>query len=188
MVLRSLSIFGLAVLVAIVFTGALFIADHVANDQSVRMLVERYGYIGILFIAFLSGLNLFLPVPAATFAPIFAAAGYTLPTIVLLIVIGSTVADVISYALGAAGRSYAHKKWPQVVALLKKIETRHKHLLLPFVFLYAALVPIPNEAILIPLALLGVHLRVLILPILLGAILHHSILVYGAQNVFELFF
>lgn len=188
MVLRSISIIGLGALIIGVFVAALFVADLVATNDSARSLVDRYGSLGILVMGFISGLNILIPIPPAAFAPIFAAAGYPLWHIVLLIVVGTTLADSLSYVIGMMGRTYAHTNWPKLIAFLKKVEAEHKHWLIPLVFLYAAFAPIPNEVILIPLALLGVRFRILIAPIIVGALLHHSVLVYGAQNIFELFF
>lgn len=188
MVLRSFSILGVALLIAGVFVGSLFIADHVANDAAVRMLVERYGYFGILATALIAGFNLFVPVPAAVFSPIFIAAGYTPLVIITLIVIGTVLADSLAYLIGFAGKGYVREKWPRVVGMLENIEVNHRKWLLPFVFLYAAFSPIPNEAILVPMALLGIRYKTIIIPLILGGVVHHTILVYGAQGVFETFF
>jgi membrane protein YqaA with SNARE-associated domain len=49
--------------------------------------------------------------------------------------------------------------------------------------LYAALVPFPNEAILIPLAISGIKFRYLVAPLLIGNMLHQAILIVGVDSL-----
>jgi len=61
----------------------------------------------------------------------------------------------------------------------EKIATQHPAVIMLFVGVYATVVPLPNEAILIPLALAGVSWRLLIVPLLVGALLIQTLLVAG---------
>lgn len=185
---RVFQTFWLLVFILIVFIGALFFADWITSNSAAQDLVEQFGYLGILVIAFITGLNLIIPVPAAAFVPIFTAAGYSLPEIIITVVIGTTIADSVGYLIGMYGRRHVLQKYPRLIATLHTIKEKHRQWMLPFVFVYAALSPIPNEALMIPLALMGFKYRVLIIPFILGTIVNQTILAYGAQNIFEVFF
>ena len=53
------------------------------------------------------------------------------------------------------------------------------------VFVYASIVPLPNELLLIPLGALGVKLRSLILAFVAGNIIHVTILAYGLTSLIK---
>ena len=177
------------VLVALFFIVgfAFFLADVVRTDESARAIVESYGYIGILVTAIVAGLNFVVPVPAAAFTPVFLEAGFSWFTIIALLVIGTLLADTIGYFLGRAGRQIADEDAPWVNRMESFIEKRPR-LVVPVVFLYASFMPLPNELILIPLGLAGHRFVTLILPLLLGNVVHQTLVSLGFSSVFSLLF
>ena len=46
---------------------SLYLSETVANNAAIQILIERYGYIAIVGMAVIAGLNALVPVPAATF-------------------------------------------------------------------------------------------------------------------------
>jgi membrane protein YqaA with SNARE-associated domain len=185
---RILEISGIILIISIALVGAFFLTQYVQDNETAQRLVEQFGYLGILIISIVIGLNLFLPIPAATFAPIFVSAGLPLPGIILMLVLGAMTADAIGYLIGVGGRRITEHTHPAFQAKLQSFATRHHQLVLPFVFLFSAFSPFPNEVILIPLAIMGIRFRVLFLPLLLGTILYESILAYGLTGAFHYFF
>lgn len=175
-------------ILALAFTASLLFADYVAGNESVQDVVERFGYLGMLIVTIISGLNLFVPIPAATFTPIYVAAGFPLPAIILVLIIGTTIADGIGYLIGLGGKHLAAMRYPHFQERLCSFAKQHHALVLPFVFLYAALSPLPNEIILIPLAFVGFRFRTLLLPLVLGTIIYQSAVAYGAASIFSLLF
>ena len=66
--LKFLGLGALAiVLVGIVFWGA----TYVAEQESLRIIIEKFGFVGIFLVSFISNLNLIVPLHAATFSPVF---------------------------------------------------------------------------------------------------------------------
>lgn len=185
---RWLRILGILGIVALALTASFFFADYVASNDAASELVERFGYAGILAISIVSGLNLFIPVPAATFVPVFTAAGFSMPGIITTLVIGTLIADWIGYLIGVAGRHATEHHYPELQRRLRRFAKRHHRLILPGVFLYAAFSPFPNEILLAPLALIGTRFRALFIPLLLGTIAYQALYAYGAQGIFELLF
>ena len=185
---RILEVLGIILLITAALVGSFFLADYVQSNGTARQLVEHFGYLGIFLVALLIGLNLFLPVPAATFTPIFVSAGLPIPGIIVTLVLGALVADTIGYLIGLGGRHITRHTSPALQKKMQSFAERHHTLLLPFVFLYSAFSPFPNEVIIIPLAIMGIRFRVLFLPLLLGTILYEGLLAYGATSAFQYFF
>lgn len=178
----------LGVLALCAIVGSFFLAEHVANDEGAQALVGRFGYLGMFILAIIAESSFIVPIPAATFTPIFTAAGFPILGIVTTLVIGTLIADGVGYLVGLGGRHAVAHHYPTFQERIQRFARRHHHLVIPGVFLYAALAPFPNEAILIPLALVGIRFRTLFIPLLLGTIILQTALVYGITNVFEYFF
>ncbi len=66
-----------------------------------------------------------------------------------------TLGDLVGFLLGAAGRRALDGREIQALAGLERLRERHTKLPLIVLFVYAAAAPIPNEILVIPMALLG---------------------------------
>jgi len=166
---------------------SLLLTQFVTDDSSSQLLIREFGYIGIILISFVSGINFLVPVPASTFIPIFTAGGIALPVAIILLVIGTMSANILTYYIGRAGHKLTKIKYPTIQEKILSVYENKKHLLPYFVFLFAALIPFPNEVYLIPLGIIGIKLKVFILPLLSVTILFQSLTALGFQNVFDLF-
>ena len=178
----------LGLLITAVWVAALFLADYVATNDMAQNLTQQFGYVGILVVAIVSGLNVLVPVPAAAFVPVFTAAGFTIWLIIAVLVIGTTIADLIGYWLGRWSKEFVEDHYPKTFRRMKVLDERNHNLVLPIVFVYAALLPFPNEAIIIPLALIGFKFRTFLIPLVLGNIVNQTALAFGASNIFSLLF
>lgn len=181
---------GIALLIILtgVATLALLAAEAILHNPNLQSGVLSFGYLGIVAVAMIAGLNVIVPIPAATLTPIFTAGGLTLPGIILALTIGTLLADFIGFAFGKLSRATVTAKYPTLVYRLETIYRQKRSWLIPVVFLYAAFVPIPNEALVIPLAFLGVRWYVLVLPLFIGNLINQALYAYGFQNVFWYFF
>lgn len=185
---RILEILGIALVIAAVLAGSFFLADYIRDNDTAQHLVEQFGYLGMLLIAIVIGLNLFLPVPAAAFTPIYVSAGFSLLGIIATLTLGAMIADAIGYLIGVGGRRITTHTHPALQEKMQLFAVEHHALVLPVVFLFSALSPFPNEVILIPLAMIGIRFRVLFIPLLLGTILYETLLAYSATGIFNYFF
>lgn len=185
---KTTHLLGLIVGILAIFIFALFLADFVSQNGAAQDIVGKFGYIGIALIALVSGFNLIFPIPVVFFVPVFTAAGYPLWGIIVAMAVGITIADSIGYLIGSLGHTYTKNNYPTVFRTLEGLKEKHRKLILPLVFVYAAIAPLPNELIMIPLAVLGFRYRVLIVPFILGTLVYVTLVAYGAQNIFELLF
>lgn len=178
----------LSVIIVFVWVAALFLADYVSSNEMSQQLIAQFGYVGVFVMAVIAGVNVLVPIPAASFVPVFTAAGLWMPLIILALVLGTTLADLIGYFVGHWSREFAIDHYPKTYAKVLSLHESHHQLLLPLIFVYAALIPFPNEAIIIPLALVGIKLRTLLIPLILGNIVNQTALALGASNIFSLLF
>lgn len=182
---RSGKIIGFVLLGAALFALAAFAGYFVSESAEAQAIVERFGYLGIVFISYLSGLNFAVPIHATAFVPIYMSV-FPLPGIIIAIIIGTTLADMTSYLFGYLGRRHtqvASYTWHKRISAIAE---RHRKLVYPLMFLWASFMPLPNEIPVISLSLLGYRLLPLSLVLVLGNIVHMTLLSLGVANVFEL--
>jgi uncharacterized membrane protein YdjX (TVP38/TMEM64 family) len=178
----------LFVVLLVVIVGALFTANYVEDSATAQLFVLKLWYFGVVVIAIVAGLNVILPIPAFTLTPIFSAAGLGMTGIILALAVGTFIADILGFLFGNWSREHIYRHYPKVIRFLEKIYINKPRLIVPVIFLYAAFVPFPNEVLIIPLALLKVHLRLLLIPLFLGSLVHQAIYAYGMQGIFSWLF
>lgn len=176
-----------AVFAAFVICTALafWIASALEQNTEWQTYVQSFGLLGVVLTGILCGLNAFVPIPAATFAPLFINSGLSPFWVVTGFVVGTTIADSIGYLLGWFGSYYVKDNHPKITNYFKKVFDAHERYIPFIVFAFFALAPLPNELILIPLALIGYQYKKLLLPLIIGNIIHHSIMVFGYTAIFE---
>jgi membrane protein YqaA with SNARE-associated domain len=161
-----------------------FIADLVLSNADVQTRIGEAGYAAIAGFAFVAGLNAIIPIPAVAFTPVFIAAGLHMSGVILALTIGTLASDFAGYWFGRFGRNTIISKYPKLVAKLQLLYTSRRSLLIPTLFLYAAVIPIPNEVLIIPLAVLGTPWRTMVLPLFAGNLVNQTLLAYGVQTIF----
>jgi hypothetical protein len=180
---------GALVLVAFVLLGVTLIAFALARyillHPDLQAHIASIGYVGVGIIAAITSLNVIIPIPAVTFTPVFTAAGLALPQIVVALALGTLAADFISHRLGRWGSGAITAAYPRLVTRLTQLYEKKRSWLLPVVFLYASFVPIPNEALVVPLAILGIKWRFLLVPLLIGNVINQAIYAVGIQTIFD---
>lgn len=173
-------------IVIAIFSLSIYLTKYVANDIGAQLLVQQFGYIGVLLVGFITGLSMISPVPAATFTPIFIAGGISLFTAITLSIIGTMCANFVSYYIGKLGHDFTNAHYPKIQKRILKIYSERKEILPYLVFGFAAFIPIPDEVYLIPLGIIGVKVREFILPLFLGTIFFQTLTAFGFHNIFSL--
>ncbi len=177
-----------AFVLLVIFTGVTFLTQEFTENTTIQLLIQDFGYLGVIIAGVIGGLNTFVPVPAASFTPLFIAAGLSFPLIVILLTVGVLIADYVGYALGHVSREMIKLKHPRLFSFFLNLNENHHKLVAPAVFLFAAILPIPNDIIVIPLALAGVRFNHLILPLLFGNLISQTVLSYGFTSLFDALF
>ena len=184
---KAFNVFLFLFILAGGLTVTFFLSQHVSSSEASQQLIQNFGYIGIFVISFIAGLNLFIPIPAATFVPVFTAGGISLFEIIVFLVIGTMAANLLSYFLGIYGGKISSAHYPELQKKLIRLYQKRKKWLVYFVFIFTALMPLPDEVFLIPLGVVGVKLRQFIIPLLLGTICYQTLATFGVHNIFKYF-
>jgi membrane protein YqaA with SNARE-associated domain len=176
-----------SVLFLIIFAVALYAAfqaaGYVAASPATQTFLVQFGYLGLYVISIFTGLGI-LPLPAATFTPILTAADLSLIGIIIALTLGTTTADILSFGFGHWSKAYVTEHYPKMYERVKHLYGRRRKLVIPFACFYLAFVPFPNEIILIPLAVLGMPLRQLLIPIIVGNVVNQTIMTFGISSLF----
>ncbi len=180
--------FFLFFIVLVLLYAIVQITTFVSSNTAAQTLVSDWGYLGVLIISFIAGINALVPIPAGTFVPIFTEAGLYLPLIVVVLVIGTTLADLLAFSIGFFGKKVAENNYPdKFVRCIHWLEQQNEQKIIGVVFLYASFSPFANEILLVPLALMGIKLRTIIAPLLLGTVVYQTLFAYGIDNLFTRF-
>lgn len=172
----------------VIFLLLVTLISYTIQNEGLQEFIAQFGYAGILILAYISGLNLLVPIPAPTFVPLFTASGFPIELVIATMVIGTTLADLTGFFLGIWGKTIVERKHLVWYERFTLFANKHEKLVQPGVFLFAAFFPLPNELFLIPLGLAGFRLRRLLLPLILGTIIHISLLAIGFDTLARLVF
>jgi membrane protein DedA with SNARE-associated domain len=126
-------------------------------------LVFAYGYLGAFIVCIIGNVSIILPVP---FALVVYAFGSTLNPLLLGIVagIGSTIGEMSSYIVGRGGRRVIESRYGGRLDTVKKLVEKHGML----VIFLVALLPVPDDLLLIPLGMMKYPVKKLLFAMLLG--------------------
>ena len=117
-------------------------------------LVSNYGYLGAFFISTFGNFTVFFPVP---FVITIYAFGATLDPLLLGLVcgLGSTLGEFSAYLIGRGGRQVLDERYGKQLETAKKLVQNYG---VTIIFLFA-LLPLPDDLILIPLGMLKFDLK-----------------------------
>jgi membrane protein DedA with SNARE-associated domain len=169
----------------VIITLAFFTANYLVSHPEAGARLASIGYPGVFVVAFIAGVNLFPPIPAAAITPLLTAAGLHMVPIIAALSLGTLVADSVAYFYGASSRDVLLVTYPKAARILRTVTKKHPRLVPLIVFLFAGLIPLPNELIIIPLSILGTRFRAMVIPLFLGDIVSQAILALGIQHIFD---
>lgn len=175
---------GMAIIIVGLY-GTYELTHLVSVDTQAQMWVQQFGYWGVLLVSFLTGLSAVSPIPTGVFTPIFLEAGLWLPFIIGAMVVGTTLADLVAYFTALAGRTIALEKYPTLLRHTENLRQKNRWYIIIGMTIWAAAVPLPNELPLIACALIGIRLRLLLLPLMAGTLVFHSLFSFGTLRLFE---
>ncbi|PIR38318.1 MAG: hypothetical protein COV34_01790 [Candidatus Zambryskibacteria bacterium CG10_big_fil_rev_8_21_14_0_10_42_12] len=185
-------IFLQIIAVALILIFALYIAYLAQGSDTIQQIVLDYGYVGIFLLAFATGFNLVVPIPAIAFMPLFLESGLDFWVTIMLITVGITAADSFAYLIGGIGHDMLMKneKYRRERSIFQKLlilKKKHVYAPLIFLFFYSIIAPLPNELMVIPLALLGYRYLQIFPIVLVGNFIFNIIYAQGVEGLFELF-
>jgi len=139
-------------------------------------LVTQYGYVGAFLISIFGNFTIFFPVP---FTITIYAFGATLNPLLLGLVcgLGSTVGEFSAYLIGVGGRRVIEGRFEERLESAKRLIQRYGAVII-FIF---ALLPLPDDVILIPLGVLRYDLKKALTAAFLGKVAMCTIVAYAGR-------
>ena len=139
-------------------------------------LVTNYSYLGAFFISIFGNFTIFFPVP---FTITIYAFGATLNPLILGIAcgLGSTIGEFSAYLVGLGGRRVIGERYEERLENAKRLLQRYGAAI---IFLFA-LLPLPDDAILIPLGVLRYDLKKALIAAFLGKVAMCTIVAYAGR-------
>jgi len=143
-------------------------------------LVTIYGYLGAFVVCALGNFSIIIPIP---FALVVYAFGSTLNPLLLGLVsgLGSTIGEMFSYFLGWGGRKVIEGRYGSRLDAVERLIDRYGALT---VFL-VALLPVPDDLLLIPLGMMKYDIKKTFIAMLLGKTLMCTLLAYAGAFSFS---
>jgi membrane protein YqaA with SNARE-associated domain len=171
------------VIVCFAVLGAIWLNTQFASEAVLLNHIRSFGYLGLFLVSIVSGFNVLVPVPIIAFFPTLVSAGFDPFSTVGVIALGMTVGDALGYLIGSTAQDTSMAQ--RVSTQVEKIEKKHPLLLPLVIFLYGALVPLPNELIIIPLSALRVSFYRIFIPIMFGNILFNTLVATGVAGIVQ---
>jgi membrane protein YqaA with SNARE-associated domain len=139
-------------------------------------LVTQYGYAGAFLISIFGNFTIFFPVP---FTITIYAFGATLNPFLLGFVcgIGSTIGEFSAYLIGMGGRKVIEGRYEERLESAKRLIQRYGATI---IFLFA-LLPLPDDVILIPLGVLRYDLKKALGAMFIGKFMMLTFVAYAGR-------
>ncbi len=144
-------------------------------------LVASYGYAGAFLISIFGNFTVFFPVP---FVLTIYAFGATLNPLILGLVcgVGSTIGEFSAYLIGRGGRSVINDRYGERLETAKLLVQEYG---MAVIFVFAVL-PLPDDLILIPLGMLRYSLKKAMVAMLLGKTIMCVAVAYAGRYSYTL--
>ena len=144
-------------------------------------LVATYGYSGAFLISIFGNFTVLFPVP---FVITIYAFGATLNPFILGLVcgIGSTVGEFSAYLIGRGGRRVLDDKYGKQLETAKILIQKYG---MAIIFIFA-LLPLPDDLILIPLGMLRYNLKKAMAAMFLGKLIMCTSVAYAGRYSYTL--
>jgi membrane protein YqaA with SNARE-associated domain len=163
-----------------------WLSSFVSGSEKIQEIILRFGYIGIFFVAVVSGFNVVVPLPAISFLPALTEAGLGFWTSIIVITLGMTFGDGLGYLLGYLGRTVSDIEETKIFRKLREIKQKREWLPIVFLAAYAAVGPLPNEVAVIPLAIMGYKFRYIFPAVFIGNLIFNILAAYGLTNLLNI--
>jgi len=162
---------------------AIWLTTTIDNYDFLQKIATKYGYLGTFFVSIVGGFNLIVPVPAITFLPVLVVVGLNKWLLILIISLGTTIADSVAFLIGKYSRKFVKEKTISRMEKLKKLHEKHHWMPLAFLLVFASFAPLSNELLVIPLSFLGFRLKIILPIVFLGNLIFNSIVGLGLITI-----
>lgn len=153
-------------------------------NASPQGIVEKLGvhnsYLILALVAFLGGTSILIPFPYYILTISFGAAGLNPILLGIFAGVGLLIGDSTTYFIAYKTREVAPKKFSKTFKnLFERLARRHPSLLMAVAFLYAAIIPLPDDIVMISAGLAEYSFWRIVLAMGFGKIIFNTILAFS---------
>lgn len=152
----------MSLIVILYFVGPVEIVNRVGIQNA---------YLFAFLVAFFAGFSAWTSFSMVTILVTLVIGGVNPLYLGLVAGIGLAVGDIIMFFMGSEGRELIHGEWEKKLKKLAKFFEGEPKKLIPLItFIYMGLTPLPNDFLIIFLAMIKYPIKKLYVPIILGDI------------------
>ena len=146
------------------------------------------GYLLAFVIALIGGTSILIPIPYYLVILTLGAAGLNPIGLGICAALGLMIGDSTSYFVGYGGHEVFKGRMKRFNSFLKKwSSSKHSWPLSIFLFIYGAIIPLPQDLVVVPLGFLRYGYWKTIIPVGLGSIIFNTLIAaagyYGWQKL-----
>jgi len=150
--------------------------DFIVWAQS---LIVTFGYLGIMFIAFISTVSLLLPTFPLSALIVFAVALKLNPVILAVCAgFGSATGELVGFGVGAGGKKVLLKKYKKRMDKMERLFEKYGGAFVIFVFSFLPFVPVDLMGVFS--GIIGYDIKKFYIACLLGKTMRYMLLALGA--------
>lgn len=184
---KEIKIYALVIVLLII--GWSILLYYIGPEEIINAIGLENGYLLVFIAGLLGGTSIFFPFPYYLFVLTFGAAGLNPYLLGLLTAGGIIIGECTSYFVGHS----THYLLPTGIekrmhSLNQWLIRKPKFFVFLILFLWASLIPIPNDFFLVPLGLIRYPFWRVIIPLGLGSIVFNIILALTGNYGFSLLF
>lgn len=179
---------GYVFVAALLITWSAIVYIYTPEGILAFMGIEN-GYLFLFVAGALGGTSILVPFPYIVFVVTFAAGGLNPFLTGLAAGLGVMIGDSTSYLLGRGGRDILPTKAQDLSDRLLDWTMDQPPSLVPVaLFLYASVVPMSNDLLIIPLGMAKYPYKSVMIPMGIGSIVFNTLLAYSTQYGMYLLF
>ncbi len=175
---------------AILFFMIFFIifVSFISPEELVNKIGVNNSYLFMLLISFFAGFSVWTSFSMVAILITLVAGGLNPIYLGLVSGLGLAVGDIIMFILASKGRELVSGKWEKRLNKLSEFFKGKPRKLIPFIsYIYIGLTPIPNDYLMIFLALIKYPIKKLYVPLILGDITYPLIIAILASKGLTVF-
>lgn len=174
-------------LITIIFLWSLMIY-YISPQKIIDTIGLTNGYGVVFLLAIIGGTSLFIPIPYFLVVGTFAIAGLNPFILGICAGIGIFIGDSTSYYIAYRSRELTSKNISRTFEKIHNWCVNKNSLLFPILIgLYAAIVPLPDDIIIVPAGLIKYPFWRIAVPLLIGKIIFNTVIALTALYGWSLF-
>lgn len=180
-----------ALAIILIFISWVILLQKISPATIVDFFGTQNSYLLVFFLAFVGGTSILFPFPYYLVVFTFGAAHLNPILLGIFAGTGVMLGDSTSYLVGYSGREIIPAKLSERFNKIRDWLLRQKSGFIALgLFLYGAIIPIPNDVVIVPLGVIRFSYIKAVIPLWLGNIVFNIIVafagLYGLSFVFNL--